>query len=298
MAEFSIPDVAFTGFRVVRRHPKALIAWWVYALVLTLAFAIVLMSLAGPDVARLVAYSAQPNPDPAQFVLLMERLAPASAVLLLVEIAFYSVVSAAMIRSVLRPRDDRFGFLRVGMDELRQFGLGLLTVVVFLGSYVSLIVVIQMLASLALVAGRETAAAIIVLLLPFLLGVLLVLAVRLSLAPALTFDTRRIRLLESWALTRHRFWSLLGTYLLTIALVATVYFLSVLLIYAVTAIFNGGNPAASSLADAISARSYLSPTGLLQAGLSAGVCALVWPVLFAPSAAIYSALASSGDAFS
>lgn len=40
------------------------------------------------------------------------------------------------------------------------------------------------------------------------------LAVRLSLASPLTFDTRRVRVFGSFALTRGRFWSLLGAYLL------------------------------------------------------------------------------------
>jgi hypothetical protein len=72
-------------------------------------------------------------------------------------------------------------------------------------------------------------------------GLMLMLAVRLSLAPPLTFATGRIDLFGSWALTRGRAGRILGAYALTLALVALVYFLSALVVAAVGAVLAGGD---------------------------------------------------------
>ena len=115
--------------------------------------------------------------------------------------------------------------------------------------------------------------------------------IRLSLAPALTFDTRRINLFGSWAMTRGRFWSLFGAYLLAFALVLVVYLLSFMLIFAVGALLNGGDPAPASMWHdghvGIADMDYFAPARLIETALSAGVSALVYPVLFTPPVAIY-----------
>jgi hypothetical protein len=126
---------------------------------------------------------------------------------------------------------------------------------------------------------------------------MVVLGVRFSLAPALTFDTHRINLFGSLGLTRRRFWPLFGAYLLAVALAAVVYLLSVLVIFAVGAILNGGDPAAAlKTPDGAPLTTYLSPARLLQTAFGAGVWALVWPVLFTPAAAIYRTLGPASDA--
>jgi hypothetical protein len=299
MAEFSIQDVAFTGFRVVRQHPRALLAWWIYALAFSLAVGLVFVGLAGRDFMQLMALSRQPTRDPAQVLGMMGRLAPAYAAFLILALASNAILSAAMIRAVLRPQDDRLGYLRLGADELRQLGLAVLSFLVFLGVYFAAVVVVGVVAGILLALAKAPAS---VLLVPLVIGVgavLLVLVVRLSLAPALTFDTGRVNLFGSWRLTRGRFWRLFGAYLLAFALAAVVYLLSLLLIFAVAAILNGGDPTAAwRTPDMGSLAAYFSPARLAQTVLNAGVSALIWPLIFTPPAAVYRALSpSAADAF-
>jgi hypothetical protein len=301
MAELSIQDAAFTGFRVVRQHPKALVAWWVYALGLSLAVSVLFLGLAGRDFTELMAISRQQTLDPTRVASLLARLAPVYTGLLVLGMVSNAILGAAMIRAVLRPADDRFGYLRLGADELRQLGLVLLGFLVFMGVYLAVAIVVGVLVGIVGALAKAGPNLLVSVLLLSVAAVMLVLAVRLSLAPALTFDRGRVNLFGSWPLTRGRFWSLFGVYLLALALVAVVYLLSFMLIFAVSAILSGGDPTAAwkSSADT-SLASYFAPARLAQTVLNAGVSALIWPVLLTPAPAIYRALSpalAAGDAF-
>jgi hypothetical protein len=297
MGEVSIQDAAFTGFRVVRQHPRALAVWALYALVLSLAFAVILVGLMGPDLATIMAMGARPPVNPEAAMAILGRVAPGYFLFLAVALGFNSVLGAAMIRAVLRPSESRFGFLRLGADELRQLGLAVVTFLLFFGVYLGLIVAITFLGVIVGLGLKVTAGAAIVFGILIVLVAMAFLAVRLSLAPALTFDTRRINLLGSWAMTRGRFWRLFGTYALTFALAAMVFVLSNLVVVALGVVLSGGNMAASTvMPDMTSLRAYFTPFRLIQTVLTAGVSALVWPVLFTPPTAIYQSLAPAGSA--
>jgi hypothetical protein len=205
-------------------------------------------------------------------------------------------LAAAMVRAVLRPLDDRFGYLRLGADELRQLGLFCLALLVMLGVYIGVILV-TVVVGVLLVAAKAAPASVAVVAIALWLFALVFVGIRLSLAPALTFDTRRINLFGSWAMTRGRFWSLLGAYLLAFALVLVVYLLSFMLIFAVGALLNGGDPLGGMWkTDMTSLTAYFAPARLIETALSAGVSALVYPVLFTPPVAIYRALSPASDA--
>jgi hypothetical protein len=293
MSEFSIQDAAFTGFRVVREHPKALAVWTLYALALSLVISVIVVVAMGPDFARLMDVKARQHDSAAETLALFRRLAPGYAMAIAVGLVSNSILGAAMIRAVLLPDDGRVGFLRLGADELRQLGLGVLTVLVFLTAYLGFTIVAGVVVTIV-GAAMKAAAMLVSLILVLAVGSGMVfLGVRLSLAPALTFDRRRIDLFGSWTLTRGRFWPLFGTYLLTIALIAVVYLLCLLVIYAIGAVL-GLNGSASAAADMHSVTTYFTPWLLIQTVLGSGASALVWPVLLTPPTAIYRALAPSG----
>jgi len=228
MAKIAISDAAFTGLRVMRKNPGAVISWaLLYLIIMVGISALVLLRFAGV-IAQLqssaVAMAGADNGNAKMLLATMmpaiHQILPLYGYMILIALVLYSIFISAMNRAVLRPRDTGAGFLRLGPDELRQL------IVMIAYAVISLLIHIAMMVIAAAVfvgarAGLRAAApqapnAIPVMLavLVFLAGVL-VIQVRLSLASAQTFATKSINLFGSWRLTRGQFWPVFATYLLT-----------------------------------------------------------------------------------
>jgi len=210
-------QTATAGFRVIQKHPWVIPIWAaVYLLIsvaaLGAAMPIILdaissmFDLVENDVAR---------PDPALVLGIFAKLAPLIALGVLASLVLGAIFGAAVNRSVLRPQEFRFGYLRLGMAELRQL---VVSVAFSLLYFVVSLVAIVVIGAIAAFVPDGAALLVVVLCLAALAGALY-LAVRFSVAPAQTFDEGRINLVGSWSLTRGSFWPLLGAYCLAIALV-------------------------------------------------------------------------------
>ncbi len=302
MAEFSATDAAFTGFRIVRERPLAAAVWASLQVVMGLFIGALMVQTAGPALMAIRDNGLAPK-DPAVTLGILRQLLPMYSGLLVYSLIFYPILYAAMSRVVLRPADDRFGYLRLGRDELRQLGLMLLILVLAFIFYVLSLLVLLIVVVIGVVAGGgahagapPSAAAILVSLLGvagFLCG-WIYLAVRLSLASPLTFATGRVDLFGSWALTRRHFWPMFGAYLLAFTLACVVYLLGYAVILAIVAVTGGGAAGLQDMAhpDLGSMRAFLTPVRLLQTVLSSALAALILPVLLTPAAAIYQSLAA------
>lgn len=299
----SIHEAAFSGFRVVRERPRAIAVWVIVLLALTLIFSVFMVSSAGPALTRVMALSGRIKPDPTEILALWGQIAPTYLGLMAMSALFYAVFFAAMNRAVLTPDDDRFAYLRLGIDELRQLGLvlalGLVSLILYIG-FVIVAIVIGVILSLILgAAGGASAVGVSI-------GVAVILVlflgmgffwIRLSLASPLTYATGRINLFGSWTLTRGRFWPIAGTYLLVLALLLAVYLVGFLLIVAVVAAAGGGVSPLSMMIrpDMSSLGAYFSPIRLIFIVLNAALSALALPVMLCPAAEIYRRLADKPD---
>lgn len=224
MSEFSSTDAALEGLRVTREHPVAVLWWWGANVAAALVeFAIGTLPLfrhmAGllPDL-QSASQAVQQTPTDqavmAHYFALIGQMLPPMLAFGAINLTIRIVLMTGVLRAVLRPSDSRIGYLRLSMEEVRQLGLALLIAVVFLGYAFAVTLASALMA--AIVGGLMGGAGQ-----PFLLGALMFVlvavaflypAVRLSLAPAMTFADGRISLFRSWPLTRGRFWQLLGTY--------------------------------------------------------------------------------------
>ncbi|HEX2817733.1 MAG TPA: hypothetical protein VHN39_15170 [Phenylobacterium sp.] len=292
MSGFKPADAALEGFRITRENPRAFGAW-IGASFFFSVLAIIVDAVMPPGVRQgLASLNADQTLTPRQLVDTLVLAAP----VLIFALAVLSITSAAVYRLIFRHDDARFGYLRLGADELRLMGL---TVICF-GLAIILVVAVSLIGGTALsilaLAAPDAANALrwpTALLSLAIVGAILV---RLSLAPVATFAERRITVFESWGLTRGYFWPLLGAYALALACIVVIGIL-ILIVFTLVAgavlVATGGQlsdvglmlkPQDSSL------KSYLS-VGIIAYMIVSSIFSALWnAVIAAPGAVAYAQL--------
>lgn len=212
---FSATDAAFEGFRVVRRHPMALVFWSLfYILIMAAVFAVM-----GPNLISFVSATERleqsgATPSLEDFAPIFQMMGLLFAVMLPLSLMASAMIYAAVSRSVLRPSESAFGYLRLGMDEVRVLAVSIVLALVFMVAMFVVFGIVGVVIGMA--AAAEAPALWLVVVLLVLAGIALFawLMVRLSLAIPITMAERRIAIFDSFAVTKGRFWPLLGMALL------------------------------------------------------------------------------------
>jgi hypothetical protein len=207
-----------------------------------------------------------------------------------------NVMAAAVYRLIFRHDDTRFGYLRLGADELRLMGLTLIYILLFIALVVGVGMVSGIVVALAGLVGPPAQSFVGWLSIPISFGVIVYVLVRLSLAPVATFAERRLAVFESWGLTRGQFWRLFGAYVLAIACVVVVGFLALVVFTGaagVVVLLTGGKLADLGLIlnpKNVTLSSYLS-IGLIASMIVSSVFSALWnAVMAAPGAVAYQQL--------
>lgn len=218
----SVASIIGGGIGLVRKQP-GIVAVWALLYVLVGAIGVIAMQ---PFMAAMLGFQQQvaantaagiqtPPPFPTDMFGMMFLWELVAFLLMIVGFA-------AVVRATVRPGPDRFAHLRLGMDELRLLGLGVLfAVAAFVIELIAmlLLVLIGMVVGAAL--GKPAGFAIGGILALALIVGAIYLEVRISLAPVFTVLQRRIVIGPAWRATRGRFWMLFGVYALwTLAFVA------------------------------------------------------------------------------
>lgn len=258
MFRLPIIDSALEGFRITRERPWAVGVWAAWLLVGTV-LGQMLLTLPGMQELSKLGQTPPGQFTPVQLAALgaaAARVWPAMLAVTVLSYGFTVVVYTAVVRAVFAPQvRDRLFFLRLGPDELRQLLLALMVLGVLLGYAVA----VQMLVALATATGPIAGPPLAAFVLASAVATLIVVGVRLSLAPAATFAARRVRLFDTWKMTRGLSWPLIGVYATALGLAAVIYFLALVIVAALTstlALVTGGGieairamtrPAATSL---------------------------------------------------
>jgi hypothetical protein len=298
MSDFSATDVAFTGIRFVREHPRAVAIWAAIQVILSLLLGVVAVVTLGPYMAQMQALN-HPGPatDPAQVFGLLAHVAPMYVLFLMFGLLFYAVLYATMSRAVLEPAEERLSYIRFGMDEARQLLLVLLWIVITAVFYA--VALAAAIAGALVLAGTPRAIHGLLVVIACLLvaAAAIYCLVRLSLATALTFDSRRVDLFGSWRLTRGRFWKMLGTYLLVLGVGLIIMILTTIITVAAAAVLGGIGAVASvfqsGMASMGSMNAFFVPARLAVSLIWALVTPLMWALFFMPAPAIYRQLRDS-----
>ena len=229
MARFSVTEAATAGFGVIGRKPLAVVGWAI-ALIVALVIPAALCFLAmGPELQALMQLAmtqkgGEPSPEAMQQMMRAQSGMTAMNLLYWLWSSFIKAVfCAAVFRAVLEPRQSAWAYLRVGSRELWLTLLLLVeTVLAMIAVFVIVLLVVVLTAVVAVSAGAgNTTPAVATAcggsLVAF--GVILWLALRLSMAAPMTFVDNQFRLFESWSLTKGQGWRLLGVALLIVVFV-------------------------------------------------------------------------------
>lgn len=286
---FPATDCAFEGFRLTRRAPVAVLSWAAaYAV-----FIAILFLLVGPHFVTVLSVitemqaQGQTEPSPEDVERLMQAYGVIIGWAMPLGLLFSALISTAIVRSVIRPDERKFGYLRVGKDELRVLGASLIVSLIMFGVTFAgfMIVTVAMAGAMALPALWL----VVVLLSLGVIALLAWLSVRLSLVVPSTFAEGRIVLKPAFAMTGKKvFWPLLG-----MAIIAGVMAMLVGLLGSAVAaplsLMVGGNERLIAMEGA-SVPSLLSALGpmlavslVVQAVLSAAQVA----IMYAPFSAAY-----------
>lgn len=295
---FSASHAALEGFRLIGRRPLAMVLWAVTMLVFVVALVALFLAVSWPALAE-ISLRKHELLGPSDALRLLRPLGAGVAAILPLALILNGVLLAALYRAVLQPERSGFGSLRLGADELRQVVVcifQLLLQIVFAAAFLAPLAVVWT----AVVNKGELGGAGVLLpavALPLLIVLAVWVAVRLSLAGPMTHAEGAIRFLDSWRLTRGRFWSLLGTYLLANVLGLVLYFVGSMVADAVLAAAGGLN---AFHAETLSELAAITPRiGVALAAyllLQLLLSTLQFAVIYAPQAAAYRDLTREGAA--
>ncbi|MDO8902109.1 MAG: hypothetical protein Q7V15_12215 [Phenylobacterium sp.] len=299
MTTFSPGDAAFEGFRLTREHPRVVLIWAVFHLIVSFVSATALILLGG-DVLLQAENAAEMTP--AEMAVFMRDMAPAYLILAPIGLFVVSVAAAAVYRLQLRP-DEAFeqGHLRFGADEIRLILLTLIYYLLTIVGVLALSLLAAIGAALASLAGQGAMALVGGGMMLFFGGLWLFVLVRLSLAPVLTFEHQRLVVFGSWSLTRGHFWRLFGAYLLALLSVIVVSLLAMVIFAAlagiVTVALGGGLDSVGEAfqPDFSSFGAYISAQTVLYLMFNAVLTAIYYPVILSPQVMAYQAFSTPAE---
>lgn len=268
MNDLPITDIALEGFRLTRENVRAVAVWAAVRAVFALLVLLLLDRFAGQEMTAFL-HAMRNFGDVNDLSTHAAPLAPIFLLITPFDLGLQAILSAACFRTVLGPKDADHFHLALGPYELRLLVLNILAVAAVFVAAATVGMIGDLVATVAAAGGAAGA------LLQALYGgaaifAVVFVALRLSLAPALTFATGRIAVLESWEATKGRETSLAGAYLMAAGLSGLIYVLGVVI---------GAAPQAF---DPSAASNWTSPGALTSAAWMAAIGELIAVIVTAP----------------
>lgn len=296
---FSATESAFEGFRLAKRSPMTILVWAVFYIVITA----LVIAVAGGAMGQFMQMAAtmEPGAEPsdAEMMAFMSAYFSMLGLILPISLVLGSVSYAAVNRAVVRPSESAFGYLRLGMDEVRVFVVSLVLSIVFgLGFGLAGGLIFGVMGAMAAMMSDNAGLVGLLMVVAGLLFVALIIwvVVRLSLALPITVAERRIAIFDSWKLTKGHFWGLLGMAILAWVLCLVVQILLSIVLMPILFAVSGGfeNLAAIETMQPMEILQTMAPMAITILVFAAIVSALQLAIMYAPFASAYMGLTGRG----
>ena len=293
---FSATDAAFEGFRLVRRNPVALVGWTLLYLVYTLATLFAaggMMRSMAVWMEQVEALEAGPAPSsPEALVPIMESYMAAMSHMVWaipLSLVIGAVLMAAIARAVLTPATGGFGYMRLGMDEVRVFVVTLVIAILYACATAIAFAAAFIIGGIAIGAMEGWGALVMVLAVLAAIAFMIWLGVRWSLAVPITVDQKKFAFFDSFAVTKGRFWPLLGMAVIAFIMVIIVSLLAGIVTMPIS-MMGGMSMFGNMGEDPTEMFRNFNPTNpwiIASSVVNAFVYALTVAVLYAPFSAAY-----------
>jgi hypothetical protein len=204
MQRIAVGEAIGAGFGLIRREPVTFLVWCAaYFLVSAVPQAFVWPQM-------MQVYQSMGS-DPQAVLAAQSRMGAYQPISLILALAIFAVMPAAIFRAALFPDDRRFFYLRLGLREFWTLIVSIVVAIIwFLGFIVMMIPVLLLTFGAAAAAGGAGGAAIafILVIVGYLVGIggSIWLVLRFSLAPVMSFAENTFRVPESWRLTKGHAW--------------------------------------------------------------------------------------------
>ena len=304
MGEFSSNGAIASGFRLIGAKPGLILVWGLTYVVLAVIPQFLLMGRFLPDLLifyrdAMQAASGGTMPTPSDdLVRIQAQIARSQPLQIAAGLVGGAIVHSAIYRAILEPENNRFFYLRFGIQELWVGVVSILLIVTMaLAGLVMAIPAALLTAIVAAITGGPSswaAGLMVFLLLIAVLGVTIWVWLRLSMAPLASFADRRLRLFESFEMTKGLGWQLFGVSASLVGILLAGQFLVFTLLGA------GGGSALTNNLEAIKAffdqppndwMARAAPWVALLISLYTVVTGVAMTIMTAPFATIYRELA-------
>lgn len=280
---FNITTAAFEGLRVMKRSPVSVLVWGL-AFLLGLGILIALFGAAIGGIMQAAQFGAGQTPTPAQIGSIAMLYLVAIPILMIPS----AVVTAAVCRAVMTPKQRGLAYLGFGATELKILGAYLVLLLLGIVGFVGAMLVLMMINGGAMLASSGNphvsgVAALLTILSMFgLYAAWIWLSVRFSMIAPATVATRKFSLGASWTATKGRFWTLLDLGVITTVRWIVVYI--VMLIVMMTLMSGIGGMSGAAHASAMTSGPVVTGGAFAASGANwaaIGIMILTLSVFFA-----------------
>ena len=200
-----------------------------------------------------------------------------------------AVLMAAIARAVLTPGTSGFGYMRLGMDEVRVFVVTIVIAILYSIAACIAVVAAAVIGGIAISAIEGWGALVMVLAMLAAIAFMIWLAVRWSLAVPITIAQKKFAIFDSFAVTKGRFWPLLGMAFIAFVMVVIVSLLAGIVAMPIS-MMGGMSMFGNMGGDPTEMFRDFNPTNpwiIASSVVNAFVYALTVAVLYAPFSAAY-----------